>query len=105
MYAGLGFAALFFVSHGLWLHGFAVQNKRMALDWMLLMAAFNVFGAVAYALRVPERLLPYRFDFCGASHQIFHIMVLFAGVTHYLGLIEAFKESQNSESACGRIFS
>jgi adiponectin receptor len=101
LYTGLGLAALLFVGHGIMLHGIAIQEKRMALKWMVAMATFNLLGAAAYAARIPERIFPYTFDFFGASHQIFHIMVLFAGVTHYLGLINALIEVREIGQNCG----
>jgi len=52
MYAGLGLSAVTFVVHGLVLHGWEVQNRRMSLVWMGLMALFNFTGAGAYAARV-----------------------------------------------------
>jgi len=52
MYAGLGLSAIVFIIHGLVLHGWEIQNKRMSLGWMGLMSAFNLIGAVAYATRV-----------------------------------------------------
>lgn len=54
MYASLGLSAIVFVIHGLWLHGWKVQNQRMSLDWMGLMAVFNLTGAVIYAARVRD---------------------------------------------------
>ena len=52
MYASLGLSALVFVTHGLLLHGWTAQNRRMSLDWMLLMATLNLTGASLYAARV-----------------------------------------------------
>lgn len=72
----------------------------MALRWMLVMASFNLFGAAAYSVRIPERIFPYKFDFIGASHQVFHIMVIIAGITHYFGLIQAFREIRSFEGYC-----
>ena len=51
MYACLGLSAVVFVIHGLSLHGWSVQNKRMSLDRMGLMALLNLTGAYAYAAR------------------------------------------------------
>ena len=52
MYASLGLSALVFVTHGLLLYGWTTQNRRMSLDWMLLMGVFNLTGATFYAARV-----------------------------------------------------
>ena len=52
MYSTSGLSALVFISHGLWLYGWDIQEKRMALKWMGLMALFNLIGAAFYAGRV-----------------------------------------------------
>ena len=52
MYASFGLSALMFMSHGILLYGFAVQKKRLALEWMILMGALNIIGACFYASRV-----------------------------------------------------
>ena len=52
MYAGLGLSAVVFVIHGILLHGWKIQNQRMSVDWMGLMAFFNLTEAVIYAARV-----------------------------------------------------
>lgn len=59
MYAGLGLSAVVFVVHGILLHGWAVQNQRMSLDWMAFMATFNLLGATIYASRVRVLSLSY----------------------------------------------
>ncbi|CAD0030344.1 unnamed protein product, partial [Aureobasidium pullulans] len=63
MYASLGLFAVVFVLHGVYLYGFAVQRRRLALEWMAVMALLNLLGAMFYALRFPEAWFPYRFDF------------------------------------------
>lgn len=52
MYSGLGLSAIVFIIHGLVLHGWELQNRRMSLGWMGLMGALNLIGAAAYAARV-----------------------------------------------------
>jgi adiponectin receptor len=52
MYASLGLFAVVFVIHGFYLYGFAIQRKRLSLEWMILMALSNLLGAAFYALRV-----------------------------------------------------
>jgi adiponectin receptor len=105
MYTGLGLSAVLFILHGIFLYGWSVQNQRMSLDWMLLMASLNFIGAGFYVARVrsptldayrpyncqvPEKWYPQTFDYFGASHQILHFMVIFAGLAHMVGLFRAF---------------
>ena len=52
MYAALGLSAVVFVVHGILLNGWETQNRQMSVDWMALMAGFNLFGAIIYAARV-----------------------------------------------------
>lgn len=52
MYACLGLSAIVFITHGVILYGWEMQNKRMSLDRMGLMALLNLTGAYAYAARV-----------------------------------------------------
>ena len=52
MYAALGLSAITFIVHNISLRGFAEANRRMSIDWMGLMAALNLTGAVAYGIRV-----------------------------------------------------
>jgi adiponectin receptor len=51
-YTGIALTAVVFVIHSVLLHGWSVQNKRMALDWMGWMALLNGIGAVVYVSRV-----------------------------------------------------
>lgn len=90
MYAGLGLSAVVFVVHGILLNGWTVQNRRMSVDWMGLMALFNLMGAVIYAARIPEKLRPLKYDINGSSHQVLHVAVILAGLAHMFGLFRAF---------------
>ncbi|KAI5271156.1 hypothetical protein E4T47_05480, partial [Aureobasidium subglaciale] len=103
MYASFGLFAVVFVLHGVCLYGFAVQRRRLAVEWMVVMALLNFTGAAFYALRFPEAWFPRRFDFLGASHQIFHVLVLAAGLVHYKGLATAFVEVRGLQHTCGSI--
>ncbi|KAF2644189.1 IZH family channel protein-like protein [Massarina eburnea CBS 473.64] len=51
------------------------------------------FGAVIYASRVPERWLPGRFDYLGASHNIWHLAVLGGIILHYFAMQEMFSQA------------
>jgi adiponectin receptor len=100
VYSGLGLSALGFVSHGLFLHGWEIQNGRMSLDWMGLMTVLNLTGATAYAVRLPEKLAPRKFDIIGNSHQILHVMVILAALAHMFGLFRAFGHVHSSTFTC-----
>eukprot|EP00347_Sterkiella_histriomuscorum_P020952 403335825 len=59
-------------------------------------AVLYVGGAVIYMLRVPERWFPNKFDFCGSSHQIFHICIVIAALSHYYAALQCFHNRQYS---------
>ncbi|KAK9874277.1 hypothetical protein WA026_002629 [Henosepilachna vigintioctopunctata] len=61
---------------------------QKALGWMILMALLYIIGATLYALRVPERFYPGKFDIWLHSHQIFHVFVLGGAFVHYYGITE-----------------
>lgn len=41
-------------------------------------------------MRFPESRYPGKVDKLGASHQIFHVFVVLAAVSHLVGLLKAF---------------
>ncbi|KAM3072500.1 hypothetical protein ACMFMG_009298 [Clarireedia jacksonii] len=119
MYACLGLSASVFIAHGLIMHGWETQKARMSIDWMGLMAILNLVGAFIYALRVrssfasspaeditltisqiPEKWYPNQHDLFGSSHQIFHVMVVLAGLAHMFGLLRAFDHVHSSGFGC-----
>ena len=100
MYGGLGASAIVFITHGLLLYGWKLQNRRMSLNWMGLMTFFNLTGAFAYVIRVPERWYPRKFDIYGNSHQILHVMVILAGLAHMFGIFSAFNFVHGQGSPC-----
>ena len=115
-YAAFGLSSVTFVMHGLILYGWEMQKRRMSLGRMSWMAAINLSGAIIYAARVshpvsqslpstdplqiPERWAPRTFDILGASHQIFHIAVVYAAWLHYLGLCESFHTTRGIDQRC-----
>ncbi|XP_033108764.1 adiponectin receptor protein-like isoform X2 [Anneissia japonica] len=82
----LGLSALIPAIHYVVLNGFAKAIEGGSLQWMVLMGALYIGGAVLYAVRVPERLFPGKCDIWFQSHQIFHVMVIAAAFVHYHGL-------------------
>lgn len=99
IYTALGLSTTVFITHGLIIHGWEIQNRRMSITYMIGTAGLNIIGAVVYAARIPEKLHLGRFDIYGQSHQILHFLVIFAGLTHTLGLLRAadFVHSQTHQ--------
>lgn len=66
-------------------------------DWAIyfyapLMKSLLVYfgGAIIYASQIPERWRPGFFDYCGGSHNIWHIAVLGGILFHYHAMQELF---------------
>jgi adiponectin receptor len=57
-----------------------------------------LLGAIIYAARVPERWLPGRFDYLGASHNIWHCAVLGGIILHYFAMQEMFSQAHMRSS-------
>jgi adiponectin receptor len=58
-------------------------------------------GAIIYAMKLPEMLLPGWFDYVGGSHNIWHCSVLFGILFHYLAVQEFFTGAfQRAENGC-----
>ncbi|QRV99917.1 adiponectin receptor [Ceratobasidium sp. AG-Ba] len=91
VFLALGLTAIVPVTHALWLYGFARLRNEMGLAWLLLSGMLYVVGALTYASRMPERWYPGRFDYFGASHQIFHTCVVLAALAHYECITTAFE--------------
>ncbi|XP_045165940.1 adiponectin receptor protein-like [Mercenaria mercenaria] len=68
--------------------GFWDAVNKASLGWLCLMAVLYITGAVIYAVRIPERFFPGKFDIWFQSHQIFHVFVLAAAFVHYHGITE-----------------
>ena len=63
--------------------------------------AVYVAGAVVYAARLPEQLMPGAFDYFGGSHNIWHVAVVFGIVFHYSAMYDMFTGAfQRAESEC-----
>ncbi|KAL5283893.1 ADIPOR2 family protein [Megaselia abdita] len=70
------------------MEGWFSQISQATLGWLILMGILYIIGAMFYALRVPERWFPGKFDLWGQSHQIFHVFVIAAAFVHYHGISE-----------------
>jgi adiponectin receptor len=59
------------------------------INWYLGGISY-VAGAILYIIRFPEKIFPGKFDYIGASHQIFHILVFLGALFHFFGSIDAY---------------
>ena len=59
------------------------------INWYLGGISY-VVGTFFYILRFPEKSFPRIFDYFGASHQIFHILVFFGALFHFMGSLDAY---------------
>lgn len=90
MYVAYGSFGIIAFFDGVNLYGMEELMQRMQVKWVLAQGGLYVLGAVIYACRIPERWKQGTFDLVGASHQIFHVLVLMAAGTHLVGLVKAF---------------
>ena len=63
--------------------------------WELGLILYGI-GATFYATKIPEKCIKKRFDIIGASHQIFHVFVLLAGMVQMWAALKIFHERQLS---------
>ncbi|PWN25876.1 HlyIII-domain-containing protein [Jaminaea rosea] len=90
IFLALGLSAVVPVAHGYILYDYATLRLTMGLDWLILSGSLYVVGALTYACRGPERFAPGRFDYVGASHQLFHCAIVGAAFAHYVCLRRAW---------------
>ncbi|CAE6427761.1 unnamed protein product [Rhizoctonia solani] len=87
----LGACAFVPIATAYHLYGLKRMKNEMGIQWIALTAVFYMSGAFIYACRVPERWFPGIFDFFGSSHQIFHVCVVFAALSHYQAVLTGFE--------------
>lgn len=88
VFVALGLSGVIPAMHYVITDGFWNAINYAALGWLVLMAVLYILGAVIYAVRIPERIFPGKFDIWFQSHQIFHVFVLAAAFVHYHGISE-----------------
>jgi len=94
--AGLSAGAPFFY---LQLFAFGDDKEYYLPEFSLfpwaLGGAIYIGGATLYALRIPEKYYPYKFDHCGASHNIFHVCVMVAFTVMFMESLRYYYASQD----------
>ncbi|KRZ67331.1 ADIPOR-like receptor [Trichinella papuae] len=81
-----GLSAVVPCLHYRYIYGIPVQLMH-SIYLLVIMAFFYITGALIYSCRVPERLMPGKFDTWFQSHQIFHVFVFIALVFFYRSLV------------------
>ncbi|KAI9299207.1 HlyIII-domain-containing protein [Neoconidiobolus thromboides FSU 785] len=100
LFMGLGLSGLIPLSHSIVRAGISHSFHSLSLNWMTLMGAMYITGALIYGFRIPERWYPGKFDFWGHSHQIWHLFVVAAAVFHYVGVLKAFHFHHSGTYTC-----
>ena len=72
---------------GEYVNGF---DKVPKLQYWYFGGISYVLGGLIFILRIPEKFFPEKFDYFGASHQIFHCLVFFGALFHFMGSLEAY---------------
>lgn len=86
MFSCFGLSPIIPVMHIVWIVDPQYINHFHLGPW-LGGGFFYVLGASLYATHFPEKCCPNRFDFFGNSHNLFHILIIIAGLMHYYGSI------------------
>lgn len=100
---GLGSLALSFfipVIHSLAAYGLSIQIRRLALQCIIYALICHTFCATAYATEFPERFFPREYDIFGASHQIFHIMLLAGAIAYTVAISQQFDFLHTTATTC-----
>ncbi|XP_036324385.1 adiponectin receptor protein [Rhagoletis pomonella] len=88
VFMSFGLSGIIPAIHYSLMEGWFSQISQASLGWLILMGLLYILGALLYALRVPERWFPGKFDIWFQSHQLFHILVIAAAFVHYHGISE-----------------
>jgi len=92
-----GFAPII---HGIVLYGWDEMWVRSGMPYFFLEGTIYCLGALIFATRMPESIWPGKFDIWLGSHQIFHILVVIASITHMYGVWQAFEWNYRSQHGC-----
>ena len=72
VFVGLGLSGVIPALHFVITDGFWHAVNKASLGWLALMAVLYIVGAVIYAVRIPERFFPGKFDIWVSY---FHLLV------------------------------
>ncbi|KAA8900208.1 mPR-like GPCR protein [Sphaerosporella brunnea] len=86
-----GLSAFAPIAHGLKLFGWEEMFKQSGLPYYLFEGLLICIGAYCYNGHIPEKFRPGAFDIWGASHQLFHLLVVAAVGVHLAAIRSAFE--------------
>ncbi|KAL6790214.1 hemolysin-III related domain-containing protein [Trichoderma sp. SZMC 28013] len=89
-FAGTGLSGFVPLIHGIRMFGLSQMMRQSGMPYYLIEGGFLLLGALIYVTRFPESRYPGKFDIYGSSHQLFHILVVFATVAQLIGILDAF---------------
>lgn len=89
-FVGTGLSGFAPLIHGIKMFGFSQMMKQSGMPYYLAEGGFLLLGALIYVTKFPESSYPGKFDIYGSSHQLFHILVVFATVTQLIGILNSF---------------
>ncbi|KAE8212504.1 hypothetical protein CF327_g3870 [Tilletia walkeri] len=81
VFLSMAFAALLPFTHAAYEHGLS-KTASFVLPIVPSLLAY-ILGIVIYALEIPERWAPGRFDIFGHAHQIWHSLIIVAILFHW----------------------
>ena len=81
-------------------HGFRTAFIDLAFGWLLAMSAVAMIGVTVYAMRIPERFGPGKFDIMCHSHQFFHVAVIVGAYVHLQCLCQMALFRHDRGAAC-----
>lgn len=100
--AATGFAP---IGHGIWLYGWQEMWIRSGMPYYFLEGLIYGAGAIFFITRFPECFWPGSFDIWWSSHQIFHVLVVGAALTHLYGVWQAYAWNYEHARTCAVTYS
>ncbi|KAF2223227.1 mPR-like GPCR protein [Elsinoe ampelina] len=95
-FTSLGLSAFAPIVHALILFDAQELALRSGLNYYYAEGAIVLMAVIIYACRYPEKASPGSFDTWGASHGIFHVLVVVATMVHFRGVWTAYEVNYNS---------
>ncbi|KAF9891381.1 hypothetical protein FE257_004237 [Aspergillus nanangensis] len=90
-FVATGFSAFAPIIHGSLIFPYEQLDRQAGLRYYYAEGVVLLLGVFFYATHFPESRRPKRFDIWGASHQLFHLMVVAGALIHLYGILRAFR--------------